>query len=268
MTETNGRIGGEILHLYREKLETLFPGVKKVRSETEADVLCGHHENDGLPHTPSLGADLRPNGHGYKIVLNCRSQGCEYRDILKGYGITQDDLYIRVEEPEGCTMKQYARVKGLDEAYLAGEEVGLQDDSYAGRPAARIPYYDEDGRYLDKHDRWRISPAKKDGDHPIRGLSKKYGGKLTLYGRWWLPEAREAGYVLVVEGESDCHTAWSRGWIAVGVPGVRNFKEEWVAFFEGIEKIYVIIEDKATETLWEKMTSFEALRDRLYKVVL
>jgi len=83
-----------------------------------------------------------------------------------------------------------------------------------------------------------------------------------------LPDARREGYVLVCEGESDAHSAWQKGWIAVGVPGIGNWSDDWAPFFDGIEKIYVIIEDEAGEKLWVKMLACDEIRDRLYKVVL
>jgi len=268
LATTDEKVPEPILEAYRYKLDKFWPGEKKAHSDTDTDVLCSTHENDGKPHNPSLGADLRKTDDGYRIMLNCRSQGCEFGEILKGAGITSDDLVIRPEEPEGCTVEQYGRVKGFDVDYLTGDEVGLENDTYGKKPAVRVPYYDENGKYLKDHDRYRIRPQKVGDDHPMRSTSKKAGGKTTLYGRWWLPEAKEAGYVLVVEGESDCHTAWSMGWKAVGVPGIQSWRDEWSAFFEGIEKIYVVVEDRAGEKLFEKLGACEDLAPRLYKVVL
>ena len=170
-TQVDGKIPAAIIEAFKTKLESIFPGEKTWHSEIKVDVLCSHHEGDGWHHTPSLGVDLVKNGRGYKILINCRSQGCEFGKILKAAEISSNDLYIFLEdEPEGCTVEQYARHKGLDKDYLMGDEVGLQDDTYQNKSAVRIPYYDENGKYLKDHDRWRISPVKKKGSHPIRGL--------------------------------------------------------------------------------------------------
>jgi hypothetical protein len=61
-----------------EGILNLFPGEHRRKSKTDADVICPVHDD----HNPSLGVDLRQNGAGPKIVLNCRSQGCEYSEIL------------------------------------------------------------------------------------------------------------------------------------------------------------------------------------------
>src|SRR3712207_3209090 len=79
----------EIIKEY-EKVLSRFPGEHKRKSKTDADVLCPGHDD----HDPSLGVDLRQNGAGPKVVLNCRSQGCEYADILKAVGLTDADLKL------------------------------------------------------------------------------------------------------------------------------------------------------------------------------
>jgi len=53
-----------------------------------------------------------------------------------------------------------------------------------------------------------------------------------------LEGAREAGYLVLVEGESDCHTLWYHGVEALGVPGASNFEEEWAEHLQDIEKFY------------------------------
>ena len=44
------------------------------------------------------------------------------------------------------------------------------------------------------------------------------GSKASLYGLSRLGEAREAGTITLVEGESDCHTLWHSGFPAIGLP--------------------------------------------------
>ena len=64
----------EIIKGY-ENVLSRFPGEHKRKSKTDADVLCPVHDD----HNPSLGVGLRQNGAGPKVVLNCRSQGCDSR---------------------------------------------------------------------------------------------------------------------------------------------------------------------------------------------
>src|SRR5215211_9454336 len=87
MHSTTNGFTPEIIKGY-EKVLDRFPGEHKRKSKTDADVICPVHDD----HSPSLGVDLRHNGAGPKVMLNCRSQGCEYADILKAIGLTDADL--------------------------------------------------------------------------------------------------------------------------------------------------------------------------------
>jgi hypothetical protein len=61
------------------------------------------------------------------------------------------------------------------------------------------------------------------------------GDKPCLYGLHRLEEIRKAGYVLLVEGESDCWTAWSLGLPALGIPGKSTWKESWRGHLNGVQ---------------------------------
>jgi hypothetical protein len=74
----------------------------------------------------------------------------------------------------------------------------------------------------------------------------KKGSKSRLYGLNRLGRARELGYVVLVEGESDVHTLWHHGYPALGLPGANLWSEERDApLFAGIDVIYVLIEPDA-----------------------
>jgi hypothetical protein len=94
-----------------EKLLSRFPGEHRRKSKTDADVICPVHDD----HNPSLGVDLRQtNGAGPKVVLNCRSQGCEYSEILRAVGLTDADLKLQEKNAAtayGCTLEAYAASK-------------------------------------------------------------------------------------------------------------------------------------------------------------
>ena len=87
-----------------------------------------------------------------------------------------------------------------------------------------------------------------------------------LYGLHWLVDAREAGYILICEGESDCHSAWYRGIPALGVPGVGNWKKEWARYLEGIARILILVEPDAGKRLWDALNDTKALRGRLARI--
>jgi putative DNA primase/helicase len=263
MHSTNNGFTLEIIEGY-EKVLGRFPGEHKRKSKTDADVLCPVHDD----HNPSLGVDLRQNGADPKVVLNCRSQGCEYSEILQAVGLTDADLKLQEKRgmAYGCTLEAYAASKDLPLKFLTSDDVALEDGTCYVRalgtevPAVEIPYADQDGEQLAT--RYRISPG---GDDKFRW---ERGSKTTLYGLHKLEEAHEAGYVLLVEGESDCHTAWYRGLPAVGVPGVDNWRDEWAERLNGIPKIFVVVEpDEAGKKLWRALVSCKALDGRLRKVV-
>ena len=264
LPETTNGFTPQALDWYQGILSR-FPGEHRRKSKTDADVICPVHDD----HNPSLGVDLRQNEVGPKVVLNCRSQGCEYAAILGAIGLTDADLKFNGEvsvTSYGCTLEAYAASKNLPLEFLTGDDVALEDGTCYVRalgrevPAVEIPYANQNGEQVAT--RYRISPG---GDDKFRW---ERGSKTTLYGLHKLEEAHDAGYVLLVEGESDCHTAWYRGLPAVGVPGVNNWRDEWAEHLNGISKIFVVVEpDKAGKKLWENLTRCEALEGRLRKVV-
>ena len=73
--------------------------------------------------------------------------------------------------------------------------------------------------------RLRIAIDKEPNGTDSRLLWRK-GLKPCLYGLWRLDHACTAGYVVIGEGESDCHTLWQHGIPAVGLPGAGNWREE------------------------------------------
>jgi len=265
MHSTTDGFTPEIIKGY-EKLLSRFPGEHRRKSKTDADVICPVHDD----HNPSLGVDLRHNGASPKVVLHCRSQGCEYSEILQAVGLTDADLKLQqknVAIPYGCTLKAYAASKNLSLEFLSSGDVALEDGTCfvkaLGREvsAVEIPYADQNGDQVAT--RYRISL----GGHDKFRWEK--GSSTILYGLHKLEEAYDAGYVLLVEGESDTHTAWYRGLPAIGVPGVDNWKGEWAEHLNGIPKIFVVVEpDEAGKKLWRSLVGCSTLAGRLRKVVI
>jgi DNA-binding transcriptional ArsR family regulator len=114
----------------------------------------------------------------------------------------------------------------------------------------------------------RLNVASRNGEKAMDGTEKfrwRSGNKPFPYGLRLLEEARKAGFVVLVEGESDCHTLWFYEIPALGIPGASSWKDGWAAYLDGIEKVYAIIEpDQGGDTLREKLTDCEAIRGRLY----
>ena len=161
-----------------------------------------------------------------------------------------------------CTLDAYAEKTKLPVGFL--RKLNLSDMSYMGTPAVRIPYLKEDGG--EGGVRFRVTLGKSaEGDDRFRW---RKGSKPCLYGIWRLKQAREAGYVFLVEGESDCHTLWYYGFPALGVPGASNWRNEWASELDGIEKAYAVVEpDQGGETFWERLAA-SPIRERLYWVEL
>jgi hypothetical protein len=150
------------------------------------------------------------------------------------------------------TLAQYARAKRLPVEFLQG--VGLSDVSYLNAAAIRIRYPGLEG--TEAAVRFRIA---LEGDK-FRWRTRS---KAMPYGLDRLTRARAAGQIALVEGESDCHTLWHHGIPALGVPGAATWKNDWSAYCDGIERIYVVREpDGGGDTLATKLAA-SPLRDRL-----
>jgi hypothetical protein len=168
------------------------------------------------------------------------------------------------EPSNGCTLEAYAEAKQLPIAFLRG--LGLTQISYQGDPAVRIPYRRPDGTEATVRFRLRLFESESGVDSRF---AWRKGSKAQLYGLDRLATARTAGYVLLVEGESDCQTCWFHKVAAIGVPGAGNWNEERDAdYFAGIETIYCVIEpDRGGETMLDWIDK-SALRDRIRLVDL
>ena len=102
--------------------------------------------------------------------------------------------------------------------------MGLETIYRNKQQVVKIPYYDDSGDEAVVRFRLTLKKGKKDNRFRWRSGSK---GKLIPYGLWKLDDARAAGYVLIFEGESDCHTAWYYGLPAIGTPGANNWRDDW-----------------------------------------
>ena len=89
--------------------------------------------------------------------------------------------------------------------------LGLTQFSYDGKPAVRIPYFGAGGEEFAV--RFRIA---LEGD---RFRWEAGNQTVSLWPRPARRGAKRAGYVVLVEGESDCHTLWFHGIPALGIPG-------------------------------------------------
>jgi hypothetical protein len=196
--------------------------------------LCPVHED----HNPSLSITSRDG----RVLMHCFA-GCATEAIVSALGLSMSDLFEQRTErgaggvsqpvktvtplhsPIGLTLAGLAEAKKLSPDFLRG--LGLSDLYYNGAPAVRIPYVDAGGNVTAV--RFRLSLGKegprfrwRKGDHP------------ALYGLNRLAELRRAGWVLLVEGESDCWTLWHYRLPALGIPGKSTWRHDWSTYLDGL----------------------------------
>lgn len=221
--------------------------------------LCPFH-ND---RNPSFGVNIKT---GQYKCLSCGASGNAWSFLMQKEGKTKQEateiIYrfagLDLPRPERTrapatrsrskfTVEEYAEAKNLDLELL--HTYGIKNTTNG----MMVPYLDENGTPLATRYRVALSGKLK--------FTWKKGAKIGLYGLWRLREAKQAGYVVLVEGESDSHTLWQYGIPALGVPGADTFKSAWVKYFEGL-KIYLSKEpDQGGETFVKK-TCEELLRGR------
>ena len=199
-------------------------------------------------------------------LLKCHA-GCPWEDVVASVGLKPADLFDEPSgesrevppsnnratvQPAGLTLEQYASAKQLPIAFL--KSCGLSEINYDGMLAVRIPYIGSAGETLAV--RFRIA---MEGDR----FRWKSGTKPHLYGLNRIDEVRAAGHVVLVEGESDCHTFWFHGIPALGVPGAATWREDRDApCLDGVETIYVIIEPDRGGDAVRKWLACSKIRSR------
>jgi putative DNA primase/helicase len=250
-----------------EKVLGRLEGVRQLNGSWKA--LCPAHED----REPSLSVTEGDDG---RALLKCFA-GCKNPEVVAALDLDMSDLFVKrnghrkkfsstpsrtTATVQPCNLKNYSEAKGLPVEYL--KKLGLSERKYQGRPAVRIPYRNENGE--EAAVRFRVALEKsEDGDDRFRWRT---GSKAMLYGLWRLEQIRKAGWVVLVEGESDTQTLWFHGIPALGIPGVETWKERWAEHLEGVERVYVVVEsDEGGQTLKEKLLA-SSIRGRLHLVEL
>lgn len=147
----------------------------------------------------------------------------------------QPQSSINTHINSGLSLVQLASAKRIPIERL--KTWGLSEGKYRGAAFVKVPYRDIGGVLVGV--RYRISLQGdqfrwRSGDHPhLYGLSRLNG----------FP----GDYVLLVEGESDCWTAWLHGIPCLGIPGVRTWRDEWAAHLKG-KRVYLWREPDAAGT--------------------
>lgn len=200
---------------------------------------CPAHED----HKASLSIGLNSRGD---VLLHCFA-GCAVENIVTALGLTLADLYVQPfaaseNSRNGMTgdrisVEALARDKGLPESFL--RSLGINECEPRG---VRIPYRLPDGSPAP---RCRFRRALKAGEGsqwlPFTGSDES----LVPYGLDRLQNARQAGYLVLVEGESDCWTLWYHSFPALGIPGASMASLLQAEHLEGIPRLYITQESDA-----------------------
>lgn len=170
-------------------------------------------------------------GEDGRILLKCFA-GCSVEVIVQGIGLTLRDLFPQDGQPRrrAITVADLARDKRLPEQFL--RSLGLRDRE----DGVIIPYRLFDGR-LAPRQRLRTSMKANDGSLWLFGK-----GKPVPYGLDRVEEARRGGFIVFVEGESDCWTLWYHGLPALGIPGADMTSKLEASHLEGIPLLFVVRE--------------------------
>jgi hypothetical protein len=124
------------------------------------------------------------------------------------------------------TVAVLANAKRLPADFLLG--LGLIDLPEGG---VGIPYYDTTGVEVAVKQRTALKATE--------GSYWPKGRPLAAYGSWRTDRPNKTGFLILVEGESDCWALWHHGLPALGIPGanaVRTLEKEHV---EGVPTVYV-----------------------------
>jgi hypothetical protein len=164
--------------------------------------------------------------------------GCDIDVIVEAIGLRLSDLFPRKKETAGrsrhtrkpITVEDLARDKCLPADFL--RNLGLEDCE----GGVRIAYRLEDWISAPRQ-RTRTALQAKEGSHWDKG----HGGPVP-YGLWRLADARKAGFLILVEGESDCWTLWFHEFPALGIPGADMASKLELPHVHGIGRLYVFRE--------------------------
>ncbi len=147
------------------------------------------------------------------------------------------------------TVNTLAEAKRLPLDFL--KSLGIGDIKYNGQSAVRIPYYGENGQELAV--RFRLSLT---GDNLFKW---RKGDRALPYGLNKLDTIKKAGWVLIVEGESDYWTCLLYDIPVLAAPGKGIWPVSWGGYIKGCE-VYVWQEPGAEDFTLRLLASAPDLR--------
>ncbi len=254
---------------------------------------CPAHDDD----TPSL--SIREESPGGRIFVKCFA-GCHDTAVLKKLDLTVKHLFPEKATPPGFSVRaglkleELATAKKLPVGFL--QSLGVQTSwvrktrSEPERSVVEalsdpgdwqnlpyksqwrevfIPYHLPDGSRAERHRRrYTLS-----GEMKFAWTGTKNDGAIVPYGLDRLKIAREKGFLILVEGETDCWSLWLHGYPALGVPGATNIKTLKREYFEGIDKVFLIQEpDSGGDTFFaaigKRLSAWKSWTGQLHRIRL
>jgi hypothetical protein len=160
-----------------------------------------------------------------------------------------------IVKPGGCTLSQLSQAKGLPIPFLL--EQGLRDIAHQGVQAVEIPYRGTGSV------RYRTALEKPETGPDLR-FKWKAGSKAVPYGQDHLSLAREKGYCVLAEGETDTLTLRLHDFPALGIPGATTWQDDRDAvLLNGIDTIFLCAEPDEGGAAFLKRFARSTLRPRL-----
>jgi len=174
-----------------------------------------------------------------KLLVKCFT-GCTVDAIAAAAGMEVRDLFPmngdgtspKTRRPS-ITRASLAADKGLPADRL--EAYGCKDT----KGGVHITYRLTDGSDAPRQ-RLRTAHSAKEGSLWVKGA-----GVPVPYGLDRLFDAREHGFLVLVEGESDCWTLWHHGFPALGIPGADMTGKILPEHLAGIPCVYYVREPDA-----------------------
>ena len=157
-------------------------------------------------------------------------------------------LELPEREHPGLSLLEFGDAKGLDVEFLRDQGLGEGVNGTERIKCVDMPYMNDGGEITAVRKRLRLTGKPR--------FIWRRNDKASLYGLWKLPDWREQGFVILVEGESDALSLWQAGLPALGIPGASTWKEAWKLHLQGLERVYIWREaDQGGEALVPSVAS-------------
>lgn len=223
------------------------------------DPACPCHKPNGLVHcpshadsTPSLSVTERDGKvlvHDFggclpdRVISALKEKGLwppgDRNNFKNRRGNKSSGKRCNSATPPGLTLDELAKAKGFKIDGPTGlRAYGVAQVIQRRATVIRIPYMNGAGEVVAIRFRHTLSGAQR--------FTWRKGDKVLLYGLWRLKEIIKAGWVLLVEGETDCWTCWLHDIPALGLPGKSTWRPAWAELLKGLT-VYLWQEPDAQE---------------------